>query len=111
MFAKLNRPDRLNCQMSRADPKATPRHTLLRAKVKNKDLTPSGFAPLWLEVREADELSTFARLRNILAHEYLDVTYERIKKFIIASPSIYEIIFKFLSKYISRSESISSEWQ
>jgi uncharacterized protein YutE (UPF0331/DUF86 family)/predicted nucleotidyltransferase len=54
-----------------------------------------------LEVKEAGELSTFARLRNILAHEYLDVTYERIKKFIVASPSIYEIMFKFLSKYIS----------
>ena len=62
-----------------------------------------------LEVKEAGELSTFARLRNILAHEYLDVTYERIKKFIVASPSIYEKMFKFLSKYISRSESIPSE--
>ena len=62
-----------------------------------------------LEVKEAGELSTFARLRNILAHEYLDVTYERIKKFIVASPSIYEKMFKFLSKYISRSESIPSQ--
>jgi len=62
-----------------------------------------------LEVKEAGELSTFARLRNILAHEYLDVTCERIKKFIVASPSIYEKMFKFLSKYISRSESIPSQ--
>ena len=62
-----------------------------------------------LEVKETGELSTFARLRNILAHEYLDVTYERIKKFIVASPSIYEKMFKFLSKYISRSESIPSK--
>jgi uncharacterized protein YutE (UPF0331/DUF86 family)/predicted nucleotidyltransferase len=63
------------------------------------------------EVKEAGELSTFARLRNILAHEYLDVTYERIRKFIIASPPLYEKMFKFLSKYISRGESIPSEGQ
>jgi len=62
-----------------------------------------------LEVKEAGDLSTFARLRNILTHEYLDVTYERIKKFIVASRSIYEVMLKFLSKYISRSESIPSE--
>lgn len=62
-----------------------------------------------LEVKGAGELSTFARLRNILAHEYLDVTYERIKKLIVASPSIYEKMFTCLSKYISRSESIPSE--
>ncbi len=53
-----------------------------------------------LEEKETNELSTFARLRSILAHEYLDVIHERIKEFIIASPSIYEKIFKFLSKYI-----------
>lgn len=52
------------------------------------------------EEKEANELSTFARLRNILAHEYLDVTYDRIKKFIIASPPLYEKILNFLSKYI-----------
>lgn len=53
-----------------------------------------------LEEKEADELSTFARLRNILAYEYLNIIYERIRKFIIASPPIYKKIFNFLSEYI-----------
>jgi len=38
-----------------------------------------------LEEKEAEELSTFAKLRNILAHEYLEVTYGGIKKFIDVS--------------------------
>ncbi len=50
--------------------------------------------------KEANDLSTFARLRNILAHQYLDITYDRIKEFIIAAPPLYEKIFQFLSKYI-----------
>ena len=47
-----------------------------------------------------EELSTFARLRNILAHEYLEVTYGSIKKFIDVSPVIYRKIFDFLSQYL-----------
>ena len=53
-----------------------------------------------LEEKEAEELSTFARLRNILAHEYLEVTYGSIKKFIDVSPAIYRKIFDFLSQYL-----------
>ena len=53
-----------------------------------------------LEEKEAEELSTFARLRNILAHEYLEVTYGSIKKFIDVSPVIYRKIFDFLSQYL-----------
>ena len=53
-----------------------------------------------LEEKEAEELSTFARLRNILAHEYLEVTYGSIKKFIDVSPAIYQKIFNFLSQYL-----------
>lgn len=53
-----------------------------------------------LEEREAERLSVFARLRNILAHDYLNIIYDRIKKFIIDSPPLYEKIFDFLSKYV-----------
>ena len=53
-----------------------------------------------LEEKEAEELSTFARLRNILTHEYLEVTYGGIKKFIDVSPAIYQKIFDFLSQYL-----------
>ena len=53
-----------------------------------------------LKEKEAEELSAFARLRNILAHEYLEVTYGSIKKFIDVSPAIYQKIFNFLSQYL-----------
>lgn len=53
-----------------------------------------------LNEKESDELAVFARLRNILAHEYLDVLYDRIKKFISNSPPLYRHIFDFLSRYV-----------
>ena len=53
-----------------------------------------------LEEKEAEKFSTFARLRNILSHEYLDILYKTIKEFIRNSRPIYEKIFKFLSRYI-----------
>jgi len=52
-----------------------------------------------LEDEEVEKLSTFARLRNILAHEYLDILYKRIKNFITDSQPIYHKIFNFLSSY------------
>ncbi len=51
-----------------------------------------------LKEKEAARLASFAWLRNILAHEYLDIIYNRIKKFIIESPFLYKKIFVFLSK-------------
>jgi uncharacterized protein YutE (UPF0331/DUF86 family)/predicted nucleotidyltransferase len=50
--------------------------------------------------KETEELAFFARLRNILAHEYLDVLYDRINKFIKDSPPLYRHLFDFLSKYV-----------
>lgn len=53
-----------------------------------------------LKEKEAEKLSIFARLRNILAHEYLNIVYDRIKNFVMESPPIYKGIFSFLSKYV-----------
>ena len=52
-----------------------------------------------LKEEEAKKLSTFARLRNLLAHEYLNILYERIKNFINEAEPCYQKIFAFLSKY------------
>ena len=52
-----------------------------------------------LKEEEAKKLSTFARLRNILAHEYLDILYKKIKNFTNESQSLYQKIFSFLSRY------------
>lgn len=42
---------------------------------------------------DAEILSSFARLRNILAYEYLDITFRRIKTFINEAPKIYKNFF------------------
>ncbi|MDI6792105.1 MAG: DUF86 domain-containing protein [bacterium] len=52
-----------------------------------------------LNEKESERLSAFARLRNILAHEYLDIIYERIKRFIKESLPIYQRVFDFLLRY------------
>lgn len=52
-----------------------------------------------LTEEEARKLSEFASLRNILAHEYLDILYDEIRNFIKNSPQLYQKILKFLSTY------------
>jgi uncharacterized protein YutE (UPF0331/DUF86 family) len=48
-----------------------------------------------LDQKQATLLSSFARLRNILAHQYLDITYQRLKTFIKDSPSVYDVVLGF----------------
>lgn len=49
-----------------------------------------------LPKNDAELLSSFARLRNILAYEYLDITFQRIKTFINEAPKIYKNFFDLL---------------
>jgi uncharacterized protein YutE (UPF0331/DUF86 family)/predicted nucleotidyltransferase len=53
-----------------------------------------------LTEKEAEYFSELADLRNILAHEYLEVLYGRIKDFIKEFPKLYPKIFKFLKEYL-----------
>jgi len=53
-----------------------------------------------LKENEAIKLAEFARLRNILAHEYLEVLYENIKHFMGEFPKIYPKILKFARNFI-----------
>lgn len=53
-----------------------------------------------LNKEEAEKFSEFSSLRNILAHEYLEVLYERIEDFIKEFPKPYEKVFKFLEDYL-----------
>lgn len=53
-----------------------------------------------IEDEEAKRFSHFSTLRNILAHEYLDILYHRIREFIFQSPQFYKKIFAFLEKYL-----------
>jgi len=49
---------------------------------------------------EATNFSHFSNLRNLLAHEYLDILYRRIQDFINEIPNVYPKIFEFIEKYL-----------
>lgn len=53
-----------------------------------------------LTEKEAEKFSKFADLRNILAHEYLDILYKKIREFIKEFPKFYPKISNFLKKYL-----------
>lgn len=57
-----------------------------------------------LEEKEAYDFSQFARLRNILAHEYLGVLYGEIRNFIEEFFPLYRKISKFLKQYLEGKE-------
>lgn len=50
----------------------------------------------------AEGLAQFAKLRNILAHEYLDIRFEQIKKFILESEELYKYLLDFVKKIIGK---------
>lgn len=54
-----------------------------------------------LTQNEANKFLRFANLKNILAHEYLNILYERIQNFIKEAPPLYRTIFSFLEKYLA----------
>lgn len=54
-----------------------------------------------LPKEKAESFAMMARLRNVLAHEYLDILYERIRAFLNGFPHYYEKIQAFLKKYSS----------
>lgn len=47
----------------------------------------------------AECFAMMARLRNVLAHEYLDILYDRIRSFLNEFSDYYEKIQEFLKKY------------
>ena len=53
-----------------------------------------------LDERRAEDLASFARLRNILAHQYLDFAYVKIMGLIREAPPLYAVVFAFLRKKI-----------
>src|SRR3989344_1629228 len=51
---------------------------------------------LYLDISLADEFASFADLRNLLAHEYLDYRWEHIRTFISSAEKIYPRIIEKL---------------
>ncbi|MEW5766136.1 MAG: HepT-like ribonuclease domain-containing protein [bacterium] len=68
-------------------------------KTYEQSLSNFGFF-MGFKEEEAKKLSSFARLRNILAHEYLDIIYDRIKDFIREARILFPKILDFLSRYL-----------
>lgn len=48
----------------------------------------------------AKKFARYAELRNILAHEYLDIRFERIKNFIETAEPIYNKVIDFVNKLL-----------
>ena len=57
---------------------------------------------LSLGEEDSEKLSEFAALRNIMAHEYLEILYGRIQNFIKEFPRFYKKISNFLEKYLKK---------
>ena len=55
-----------------------------------------------LNETEARRMSRFANLRNILAHEYLEILYGRLEKFIQEALPLYPKIIGFLENFAKR---------
>jgi uncharacterized protein YutE (UPF0331/DUF86 family) len=58
----------------------------------------SGF----LDESVAENLAAWARLRNILAHEYLDIRWQRIREFLDSGWQSYESLLKAAETYLRR---------
>lgn len=55
-----------------------------------------------LSETEARKMSNFANLRNILAHEYLEIFYSRLGNFIQEALPLYPKIFGFLENFVNQ---------
>ena len=49
---------------------------------------------------EVESLSDWVKLRNIISHEYLDIRWSSIKKFVSETKPLYERFLNRLRKYI-----------
>lgn len=52
--------------------------------------------------KNTEKISRWVKLRNILAHEYLDIKWNSIKKFLGEGENIYRDFVKRVKKYIKK---------
>lgn len=50
----------------------------------------------------AEELAKYSKLRNILAHEYLDIRFEQIRNFVEESEGAYEKLVEFVKNLLGK---------
>jgi ATPase subunit of ABC transporter with duplicated ATPase domains/uncharacterized protein YutE (UPF0331/DUF86 family) len=56
------------------------------------------------DLEKAKVLGRFAKIRNILAHEYLDLRFNKIKEFIAESESSYTYLVNFAKDFVKKSD-------
>jgi len=52
--------------------------------------------------RNTEELARYVRLRNVIAHEYLDVKWNSIRRFILQSEALYGRLVDEVRKYLGK---------
>ena len=52
--------------------------------------------------KEAEELSKWVRFRNIISHEYLDIKWASIKRFIGETESLYKRFLNNVKEYVKK---------
>ena len=62
-----------------------------------------------LENIKAEEISRWIRFRNIIAHEYLDIRWSSIKRFIAETETLYKAFLRIVKQYLKNT--IESEEQ
>lgn len=51
---------------------------------------------------QAEAFSEFAKIRNTLAHRYLDIKWNDIKRFMKLAPELYPSFLRFIKKELTR---------
>jgi len=58
------------------------------------------FGALYINETFGDKISQFVELRNIIAHEYLDIRWSRIQKFIAAAEDLYKEFIPKIKEFL-----------
>lgn len=77
-----------------------------------KEALPSKYSEVLVTLGKYEEigrenakmLSEFAKLRNLLAHEYLDLRFSKIKEFLASAKDLYGKLLEFSKKIINRED-------
>jgi len=59
------------------------------------------FGAFYINESFGEKISQFAELRNIIAHEYLDIRWSRIQKFIAAADDLYKEFIPQVKKFLN----------
>ncbi len=67
-----------------------------------KDIAASLLLVKDFSKKDVEDISKRVRLRNIISHEYLDIRWSSIKKFIVETESLYKNFLDATKKYLEK---------